>query len=112
METAADLIAHLDQTIARLHAQRADLEQQLQDDAALALSDWLIVEACKDYDTIDLDPDMTGKTRRKHFKALREQKRNLEKIIVALQDLRAQAQDDNGDKLRKKFEAEVEKYRL
>jgi hypothetical protein len=111
MDTTVDIIAHIDQTIARLTAQRNDLEREMLADAELALADWLIVEACKDYDTIDLDPDMTGKTRRKQFKARREQKRNLEKIIVALQDLRAQAQDESGEKLRKKFESEAEKYR-
>jgi len=112
VDTATELTAHIDQTIERLTAQCADIEAQLHASSALALSDWLIVEACKDYDTIDLDPDMTGKTRRKQWKTLREQKRNLEKMIVALQDLRQLAQGDGGEKLRKKFEAEAEKYRL
>ena len=101
----------VDQTIARLTAENETLTQQLQAEAEQALQDWLLVEACKDYDTIDLDPDITGKTRRKNFKALRDKKRNTDKILVALQDLRETVGSPNGDKLRKKFEAETEKYR-
>ncbi len=106
----ADTVTVIDETIARYTAEVAALEQELKAEAKLALEDWLLVEACKDYDTIDLDPDVTGKSRRKHWKALRDQKRNTEKMIVALQALRDIAGSSDGDKLRKKFEAEIEKY--
>ena len=51
-----------------------------------------------------------GKARRKQWKALRDKKRNLEKMIAALQDLRQMAGTPEGEKLRKKFEQEMEKY--
>ncbi len=105
-----DLVGTIDQTIARYTQDIATLDAQLALEAEAALEDWLLVEACKDYDTIDLDPDVTGKSRRKHFKALRDEKRNIEKMIVALQALRETAQASEGEKLRKKFEAETEKY--
>ena len=111
MTTDFDLTTFIDQTMARLTAECDALAQQMQVEADQALQDWLLVEACKDYDTIELDPDTTGKTRRKNYKALRDKKRNTEKMIVALQDLRETAQSDGGEKLRKKFEAETEKYR-
>jgi len=105
-----DTVAMIDQTIARYTAEIAAIERELKSQAELALEDWLLVEACKDYDTIELDPDVTGKSRRKQWKALREKKRNTEKMIVALQALRDIAASPDGEKLRKKFEAETEKY--
>jgi hypothetical protein len=105
-----ELVGIIDQTIARYQQDIAALETQLAQEAEGALQDWLLVEACKDYDTIDLDPDVTGKSRRKHFKALREQKRNIEKMLVALQALRETAEAPEGEKLRKKFSGEIEKY--
>jgi hypothetical protein len=105
-----ELVGLIDQTIARYTQDIAAIDDQLQQEAATALEDWLLVEACKDYDTIDLDPEVTGKSRRKNFKALREKKRNIEKMIVALQALRETALAPEGEKLRKKFEAETEKY--
>lgn len=105
-----DTVAMIDQTIARYTAEIAAIERELKSQAELALEDWLLVEACKDYDTIELDPDVTGKSRRKEWKALREKKRNTEKMIVALQALRDIAASPDGEKLRKKFEAETEKY--
>jgi hypothetical protein len=105
-----ELVGVIDQTIARYTQDLAALEAQLTHDAQAALEDWLLVEACKDYDTIDLDPEVTGKSRRKAYKALREKKRNIDKMIVALQALRETALTPEGDKLRKKFEAETEKY--
>ncbi len=111
MTTDFDPMTFIDQTMARLNAENEALAQQMQVEAEQALQDWLLVEACKDYDTIELDPDTTGKTRRKNYKALRDKKRNTEKMIVALQDLRETVQSDSSDKLRKKFEAEADKYR-
>jgi hypothetical protein len=105
-----ELVGLIDQTIARYTQDIAAIEDQLQQETATALEDWLLVEACKDYDTIDLDPEVTGKSRRKNFKALREKKRNIEKMMVALQALRETAEAPEGEKLRKKFEAETEKY--
>lgn len=105
-----DTVAMIDQTIARYTAEIAAIERELKSQADMALEDWLLVEACKDYDTIDLDPEVTGKSRRKQWKALREKKRNTEKMIVALQALRDIAASPDGEKLRKKFEAETEKY--
>ena len=105
-----EFIDLIDQTIARYTQDIAAIEAQLTHDAQAALEDWLLVEACKDYDTIDLDPEVTGKSRRKNFKALREKKRNIEKMMVALQALREIALAPEGEKLRKKFEAETEKY--
>lgn len=100
----------IQQAIARLTAEQVVLEQELQLEADLALEDWLLVEACKDYDTIDLEPTITGKSHRKHFKALREQKRNTEKMIVALQALLEMAGTPDGAKLLRKFADEQEKY--
>jgi hypothetical protein len=100
----------IEQTLARLTAEVQVLQEQMQAARDQALEDWITVEACKDYDTIDLDPDMTGKSHRKQYKALREKKRNVEKMMVALQDLLATAQSESGDKLAKKFAAELEKY--
>ncbi len=111
MTTDFELNALIDQTIVRLNAELTSLDQQLQSEAANALEDWLLVEACKEYDTIELDPDVTGKARRKNYKALRDRKRNTEKILVALQDLKEAALGPQGDKLRKKFESEADKYR-
>lgn len=105
-----ELVGMIDQTIARYMQDIAAIEAQLTNEAQAALEDWLLVEACKDYDTIDLDPDVTGKSRRKGYKALRDKKRNIEKMIVALQALRETAQAPEGEKLRKKFESEIEKY--
>ena len=105
-----ELVGAIDQTLARYTQDLAAIDAQLTQDAQAALEDWLLVEACKDYDTIDLDPEVTGKSRRKNFKALREKKRNIEKMIVALQALRETALAPEGEKLRKKFEAETEKY--
>ncbi len=104
---AEDLI---EQTIARLTAESEELSSEIRLAATQALEDWLLVEACKEYDTIELDDTLTGKARRKQFKALREKKRNLEKMIVALQDLQQTSQAPEGEKLRKKFEAERAKY--
>jgi hypothetical protein len=105
-----ELVELIDQTLARYTQDIAAIEAQLTHDAQAALEDWLLVEACKDYDTIDLDPEVTGKSRRKAYKALRDKKRNIEKMIVALQALRETAEAPEGEKLRKKFEAETEKY--
>jgi hypothetical protein len=105
-----ELVDMIDQTIARYTQDIATFEAQLAVESQAALEDWLLVEACKDYDTIDLDPEVTGKSHRKHYKALREEKRNIEKMLVALQALRETAEAPEGEKLRKKFEAETEKY--
>jgi hypothetical protein len=105
-----EMVALIDQSIARYQAEIAELETLLQSEANHALEDWLLMEACKDYDTIDLGDDIVGKARRKHWKALRDQKRNTEKMITALQALRETAAAPDGEKLRKKFEQETEKY--
>ena len=105
-----EMVALIDQSIARYQADIAELETLLQTEAQHALEDWLLMEACKDYDTIDLGDDIVGKARRKHWKALRDQKRNTEKMITALQALRETAAAPDGEKLRKKFEQETEKY--
>ena len=105
-----ELVSTIDQTIARYTQDIAAIDARLAQDAQAALEDWLLVEACKDYDTIDLDPEVTGKSRRKAYKALRDKKRNIEKMVVALQALRETAEAPEGDKLRTKFEAETEKY--
>ncbi len=110
MASEHNLIVAIDQSIARHTAAIAELEKQLQEQATLALEDWLLVEACKDYDTIELEPEVTSKAHRKTFKTLREKKRNVEKILVALQALREAAAAPEGEKLRKKFSAEMEKY--
>jgi len=105
-----EIVALIDQSIARYQAEIAEFETLLQAEAQHALEDWLLMEACKDYDTIDLGDDIVGKARRKHWKTLRDQKRNSEKMIAALQDLRLISAAPEGEKLRKKFEQEVEKY--
>jgi hypothetical protein len=105
-----EMVALIDKSLARYQAHIAELETQLQTESQHALEDWLLMEACKDYDTIDLGDDIVGKARRKQWKELRDQKRNLEKMIAALQDLRLIAGAPEGEKLRKKFEQETEKY--
>ncbi len=110
MAKIADAVALIDKTIARNQAELADIDNQLHSLADLGLQDWLLLEACKDYDTIDLGDDIVGKSRRKEWKALRDKKRNLEKMLVALQDLRQMASSADGEKLRRKFEQEAEKY--
>lgn len=112
MSSNWEAAALIEQAVARLTAEQAALEQELQTEASFALEDWLLVEACKDYDTIDLEPTITGKSHRKHFKALREKKRNTEKMIVALQALLEIAETPEGEKLLKKFADEQEKYQL
>ena len=112
MATSRDTKALIKATIERLSAERAALEEQLQVEADLAQQDWLLVEACKDYDTIELDDHVTGKVHRKQFKALREKKRNIEKMIEAMQALQEIAQAPEGEKLVKKLENEREKYQL
>ena len=102
--------ALIEETLGRLAAETAELNSEVRVAASRALEDWLLVEACKDYDTIELDDALTGKARRKQFKALREKKRNLEKMIVAMQDLQQTVRSPEGEKLRKKFEAERDKY--
>jgi len=54
----------------------------LQTEANHGVDDWLLMEAGKGYDTIDLADDVAGQARRKHWKALRDQKRNTEKMIT------------------------------
>jgi hypothetical protein len=105
-----EMVALIDQSIARYQADIAEFDTLLQTEAQHALEDWLLMEACKDFDTIDLGDDIVGKARRKHWKALRDQKRNTEKMINALQALRETAAAPDGEKLRKKFEQETEKY--
>lgn len=105
-----EIVAAIDKTLAQYQAETADIDRQLQGVADLALQDWLLMEACKDYDTIELSDEVVGKSKRKQWKALRDRKRNLEKMIVALQDLRQTAAAAEGEKLRKKFEQEMEKY--
>ena len=112
MATPREAKALIKATIDRLSAERAALEEQLQVEADLAQQDWLLVEACKDYDTIELDDHVTGKAHRKQFKALREKKRNIEKMIEAMQALQEIAQAPEGEKLVKKLENEREKYQL
>ncbi len=110
MAKAPESVALIDKTIAHYQTEIVDIDQQLQEMADLALQDWLLMEACKDYDTIELGDDIVGKARRKQWKMLRDKKRNVEKMIAALQDLRQTASAPEGDKLRKKFEQEMEKY--
>ena len=105
-----EMVKLIDQSIARYQAEIAELETRLQTESNHALEDWLLMEACKDFDTIDLGDDIVGKARRKGWKALRDQKRNTEKMIDALTALRETAAAPEGEKLRKKFEAETEKY--
>ena len=97
-------------TLDRLAAEHTALEEQLQLEAELAQQDWLLIEACKDYDTIELDDQITGKLHRMQYKTLREKKRNLEKMIEALQALQETAQAPEGEKFLKKLENEREKY--
>ena len=99
MAKALDSVTFIDKAVARYQSEITEIEDQLHSMADLALQDWLLLEACKDYDTIDLGDDIVGKARRKEWKALRDKKRNLEKMIVALQDLRQIAASDDGEKL-------------
>jgi hypothetical protein len=110
MAKAPESVVLIDKTINRYQAEIADIDKQLQGVADLALQDWLLLEACKEYDTIELSDEVIGKAQRKHWKALRETRRNLEKMIAALQDLRLLASSPDGEKLRKKFDQEMEKY--
>ena len=110
MAKTPETVVLIDKTAARFQSEIADIDKQLQEVADLALQDWLLLEACKDYDTIELGDDVVGKARRKQWKTLRDKKRNLEKMIAALQDLRQIAGAPEGEKLRKKFEQEMEKY--
>ena len=110
MAQAPETVVLIDKTLTRYQDEIAEIDKQLQGVADLALQDWLLLEACKDYDTIELSDDVIGKARRKQWKALRDKKRNLEKMIAALQDLRHTAGAPEGEKLRKKFEQETEKY--
>ncbi len=110
MAQAPETVILIDKTLTRYQDEIAGIDQQLQGVAELALQDWLLMEACKDYDTIELSDDVVGKARRKQWKALRDKKRNFEKMIAALQDLRQTAGAPEGEKLRKKFEQETEKY--
>jgi hypothetical protein len=110
MAKAPESVVLIDKTITRYQTEISEIDKQLQGVADLALQDWLLMEACKDYDTIELSDDVIGKARRKQWKALRDKKRNLEKMIAALQDLRQVAATPEGEKLRKKFEQEMEKY--
>ena len=110
MAHTPETVVLIDKTVTRYQAEIVEIDQRLQELADLALQDWLLMEACKDYDTIELSDDVVGKARRKQWKALRDKKRNLEKMIAALQDLRQTAGAPEGEKLRKKFEQETEKY--
>jgi hypothetical protein len=110
MAKAPESVLLIDRTINRYQAEIAEIDQLLQGTADLALQDWLLWEACKDYDTIELGDDIFGKARRKQWKALRDKRRNLDKMITALQDLRQLAASPEGEKLRKKFDLELEKY--
>ena len=110
MAKAPESVVLIDKTIARFQTEIAEIDKQLQGVADLALQDWLLMEACKDYDTIELSDEVVGKARRKQWKALRDRRRNLEKMIAALQDLRQIAAAPEGEKLRKKLEQEMEKY--
>ena len=110
MAQAPETVVLIDKTATRFQAEIVEIDKQLQEVADLALQDWLLMEACKDYDTIELSDDVVGKARRKQWKALRDKKRNLEKMLAALQDLRQTAGAPEGEKLRKKFEQETEKY--
>jgi hypothetical protein len=112
MSNETELSAMIERTIKRLTAEHKALDKQMQETADLALMDWLVLAACADYDTIELDASITGKTQRKQYKTLRDQRRNLDKMLAALQDLQQSAASPGGEKLRKKFEAEVEKYQI
>ena len=110
MANESELSSMIEHTIKHLTAERKALDKQMKETADLALMDWLLLAACSDYDTIELAPEVSGKAQRKHFKVLRDQKRNLEKMLAAMQDLRQVAESPEGEKLRKKFGAEIEKY--
>jgi len=110
--TETELSAMIEQTLKRLTAERKALDKQLQETADLAVMDWLLLAACADYDTIELDAAITGKAQRKQYKVLRDQRRNLEKMLVALQELQQIADSPEGHKLHKRFAAEVEKYQV
>jgi hypothetical protein len=110
MATESGLPSMIEHTIKRLTAERKALDKQMKETADLALMDWLLLTACADYDTIELNEAITGKAQRKLYKELRDQRRNLDKMLAALQDLQQMADAPEGEKLRKKFEAEVEKY--
>jgi hypothetical protein len=110
MAKTPEAVLLIDKTAAHFQAEIAEIDKQLQETSDLALQDWLLMEACKDYDTIELGDDVVGKARRKQWKLLRDKRRNLEKMIAALQDLRQIAAAPEGEKLRKKFEQEMEKY--
>ncbi len=110
MAQAPETVVLIDKAISHYQNEIVEIDTQLQEVADLALQDWLLMEACKDYDTIELSDGVIGKARRKQWKALRDKKRNLEKMIAALQDLRQTAGAPEGEKLRKKFEQEMEKY--
>lgn len=110
MPTDTELSTMIERTSKRLTAERKAVDKQMQETADQALMDWLLLAACGDYDTIELSDAITGKAQRKQYKALRDQKRNLDKMLAALQDLQQIAQSPEGEKLRKKFEAEMEKY--
>jgi hypothetical protein len=110
MAKTPEAVMMIDKTMTRYQADIAEIDKQLQGIADFALQDWLLLEACKDYDTIELGDEIVGKARRKQWKALRDKKRNLEKMITALQDLRQIATAPEGEKLRKKLEQEMEKY--
>ncbi len=110
MATESELASMIARTIKRLTGEQAALDQQMREAADGALMDWLLLAACADYDTIELDAAITSKAQRKRYKALRDQKRNIEKMLTALQDLQQTAESPEGEKLRKKFDAEREKY--
>jgi hypothetical protein len=110
--TETELSTMLAETIKRLTIERKALDKQMRETVDQALMDWLILAACADYDTIELDAGVTGKAQRKQFKALRDQRRNLDKMLAAVQDLQQIAASPEGEKLRKKFDAEVEKYQV
>ena len=112
MATEAELSVMIEQAIKRLTAERRATDKLMKETADLALMDWLLLAACADYDTIELDSAITSKAQRKHFKELRDQRRNLEKMLVALQDLQQVAESPEGEKLHKKYETEVEKYQV
>ena len=110
MAKTPETVILIDKTVAHYQTEIVEIDRRLQEVSDLALQDWLLMEACKDYDTIELGDEVVGKARRKQWKALRDKKRNLEKMIAALQDLRQIAGAPEGEKLRKKFEQEMEKY--
>src|SRR3972149_2463249 len=112
MMTESQTETLIKELIDRFTAECETLEREIQSESQKGLEDWLLVEACKDYDTIELDGEITGKAHRKKFKALRDKKRNTEKMIVGLKALLEIAQAPEGEKLRKKFEAEREKYQI